>query len=195
MKNKKTKTPYKKDLSYNPDKLAKSKISRINIQYEAIKFLKAGIKITIIASSLDISLTHLRDFFRGIFSESPKGGQMPTIESLLSTQSRQIEAAIFLEIYIKFAQSDYKSIDLNNLIKSYNCYEEIRTVLNLDKTPKWKKFDINEAWVIAKGLISRRIIFRRCSSGCAYIEASEQSTKLECPHCKLTNTTKKKLTK
>lgn len=172
--------------------MKQNKINKVRSQIEAINLLHLGFKVSIVASLVNVSSTQLRNYYREIYNCNPKGGQMPSVESLLSTLSVQIQAVILLKLYLKINNKPFKTVDIDALIRSYELYSSIYYDFSNDPPLQWHEINLNDAWIIIMGFITKKVMIKRCSNGCDYLEVYEQNSKLECSFCKLSKIFKKR---
>ena len=136
---------------------------------KAAELLELGLRTSIVVQETGLSAEAVRQIHREVNQSPPKSGQLPDIESIIKTKRAQIEASLLLSIYQKLDTAQHRKVDIDNLQKAYDFYQNLRGGLKLESS-RWKSFSINEAWILVRAYLIEQVTIDWCQCGACSLQ-------------------------
>ena len=158
-----------------------ARISEHQRENRAIVLLREGFRTSIVGLVTGLNPRTLRLLFKEIYGRSPAQGQLPTSEAILATRQRLLDGGLLLQLYTQLSNGvAFSQIKMEALIRAFHLYQDMRLELGFAGDP----LNINESWVIARDLRSKRIEMLRCKTcGGIYIQMLFQQIEHGCHFC------------
>ena len=162
-------------------------IKRSQQTIRAIELIEAGFRTSIIVTETDLKPELIRSLHRELKNVAPKSGQLPEAASILRTNAARIEAFALLCVYMNIEHcSHHQKINIDDVITCHQLYIELRNQCRLKQSHYVPLLDVNEAWILIRGLLSNLFAFKHCQCcECDFLILQHQGSGTKCPFCRI----------
>ncbi len=158
------------------------RLEQSHLIINAAKYIQYGLRTAIIAQHTQLSLKYLRSLVKDITGKSAVSGQNITIPRLFKSKRDTIACILFVSIYNKANTSQHRQVDLDLLIKAFDCFSV--QVSQLESfTHNKTMLSINDAWVLMNGYLNQIIELTPCCCGSVVVTSQVFELDSRCPFC------------
>jgi len=149
----------------------------------ALQLIRLGAKTQVTQYATGLSEWTVRRLWKECRDDAPRRGIVPELSKIVRTRQQQLEAALFVAIYVLASDRNvFREVDFNAWVRSHELYLRMRTGSAFEQN---KSFDINATFRVVTSLRQgdNRTQLRSCQNCRSYYFDTIDMIDVKCPVC------------